>query len=376
MNDIEGDLLYLLEHRLIDRSWIVDGDLEIRGIARRNRNLQVRGPGRSGLFLKRPDRSVTGGRETIAREAAFHHACRRHTGLAPLLDHIPRLVKFDEAGPVLVFELISDAAQFASLLEDGERRARAAEASFALGSALGMLHRGSSAIAREPDELMAWLHVEPPWILGIRHPFIAWLAQLSPAHAEVLRILRTEELFAARYGELASSWGAEAVVHGDIRFENVLIPSAGPEDVEGMKVWLVDWEMVQIGDPAWDFAGALHDFLVHWVRTMPLEGELSAAERAAQARCPIASLRPMIRALWSGYRRGYGLASAEAEALLSRAVAFSSARLIQSAYEMAAEADRLPGESVILLQLAANVLADPDRARMQLYGIFPSDPRP
>ncbi len=360
MIDGESVISYLLDRRLIDRSGIIDGYLEIRCIARRNRNLEVKGPGGAGRFLKQPDRSVKGGRGTIAQEAAFHHSCRSHPGLAPFLEHIPRLVEFDETQPVLIFDLISDAAKFASFLESDERRDVAVEAAFTLGSTLGMLHRLSRSIAREQDGLTAWLHREPPWVLGIRHPGIAWLAGLTPAHAETLRILRTEGTFAARYGEMASCWRTEAVIHGDVRFDNVLIQTAGIDEAGGLKVWIVDWEMVQFGDPAWDVAGALQDFLVHWVWTMPLEGDLSAEERVARARRPLASLRTAIRALWSGYRRGSGLEPDEAGALLSRAVAYSSARLIQSAYEAAAEADRLPGESVILLQLAANVLADPE----------------
>jgi hypothetical protein len=58
-----------------------------------------------------------------------------------------------------------------------------------------------------------------------------------------------------------------------------------------------------------------------------------------------------------------------AEDLLGRVVPFSAARLIQSAFEMLVGAERLAGPAVLLLQVAANLLAEPERGRLQLYGI-------
>ena len=61
--------------------------------------------------------------------------------------------------------------------------------------------------------------------------------------------------------------------------------------------------MVGIGDPAWDLAGALQDFLVFWVSSMSLSDELTADEMVAKARIPLTALRSAARALWSEPRR-------------------------------------------------------------------------
>jgi hypothetical protein len=55
--------------------------------------------------------------------------------------------------------------------------------------------------------------------------------------------------------------------------------------------------------------------------------------------------------------------------LLMRAVAFSAARIIQSAYEISFGSDSLRGRPVVLLQIAANLLAEPERGQIELYGI-------
>ena len=131
----------------------------------------------------------------------------------------------------------------------------------------------------------------------------------------------------------------------------------------------MDWELVQVGDPAWDLAGALHDFLLFWTSSMPLSASCTAEQRIAQARYPLASLQGAMRAMWHGYRAAAELASSEADDLLLRAVAFSAVRLIQSAYEIMHESESLSAQSVILLQVGANLLADPELGQIHLYGI-------
>ena len=54
-----------------------------------------------------------------------------------------------------------------------------------------------------------------------------------------------------------------------------------------VELWIVDWEAVGFGDPAWDVAGALQDFLVYWVFSMPMSHELTPEQMIAQARVPL-----------------------------------------------------------------------------------------
>ncbi len=162
------------------------------------------------------------------------------------------------------------------------------------------------------------------------------------------------------------------MIHGDIRFDNVLVRELqGDEETDAVDLWIVDWEMVRIGDPAWDLAGAFQDFLILWISSMPLSDELTTEEMTARARVPLDELRAASRALWAGYRAGACLEIAEAGGFLRRAVSFSAIRLIQSAFEYAGDADRLAGLPVLLLQMSANLLADPELAQVQLFGIPP-----
>jgi len=196
------------------------------------------------------------------------------------------------------------------------------------------------------------------------------LADLSPGNLHLLRILQTEQGLSEQLDQICQEWQPGTVIHGDIKLDNVLvrIPQEKQEDA-AVELWLADWEMVQFGDPAWDLAGALQDFLIYWVSSMPLSNELTVEEMVAVARVPLAFVRNATRALWFSYRAEAGLDVDSANEFLLRAVRFSAARLIQSAFERLYNMDRLAGPPVLLLQMSANLLAEPARGQLHLYGI-------
>jgi len=365
----------LREWGLIDAGCVVDDELTITCVARRNRNFRVdRGDGR-GWFIKQPYDPAEGGLETLRRESAFHHFCRDEPAAAPIVRFLPRLLESRDEGAVLVFELVSGARTLESRLRDEPALGRVVPAARAFGAALATVHRVFGRMVADEDRRLGWLPRDRPAVPTLHEPPPELLADLSGGNLETLRIIQASEVLGAHLDHSRRSWRADTVIHGDVKLDHVLARAPrGGDDPDAVEIWLVDWEMVGIGDPAWDLAGALQDVLVAWVGSMPLSGQATAETLSAGARLPLARLQESIRAVWDGYREAIGLGPAEAEALLARGVAFAAARLIQSAYEHAADADRLPGGSVLLLQIAENVAADPARARLQLFGIPPEDP--
>ena len=191
----------------------------------------------------------------------------------------------------------------------------------------------------------------------------AMLADLSPAGLRVYRIIQEHSDLLDSMIRLGRQWRAETLIHGDLKFDNVLVVPDAPDSArDGCTTRLVDWEFVQIGDPAWDLASVLHDFLLLWTSSMPLQPDLSVEQMIDQARRPLEFLRPAIRAFWEGYLLTAGLHHDEADSLLLSAVTFSAVRLVLAAHELSYELDELPVQVVLLVQLAANLLADPESA--------------
>ena len=363
MLDVDDATPFLLDRSLIDVSAIIDGDLTIRSAARRNRNIRVEGPGGSGYLIKQPDDPLWGGGETLRREGAFRRFCDEEPAAAPLDRYLPRLTLWDEEGAVLVFELIPGAVTLGMYQASPGGRESPIEVGRALGVAVGTFHRvfGPDGLAR--DNRLDWLPRQEPWILSIHKPGPDLLSVISPANYRMLQILQEQQDLCDRLERLRREWWPDVVIHGDVKADNILIR---PSPVE---IWLVDWEMVRVGDPAWDLAGVLHGYLLSWLSSMPLSVDLPAGEMIERATRPIGSMHGAIRATWAGYRSAAGLDPARANDLLLRAVSFSAARLIQWAYEALEGADRLAAWSVMTMQVASNLLADPALGQVHLYGI-------
>ena len=373
MLDVDNVVPFLLEHGLVQTDWIISGELAIRSAARRNRSVRVEGPGGAGYLIKQPDEMAPESRRTLGNEAAFYEFCQQEKEAGPLLAFLPRLVFRDQARVVHALVLVEGARSLAA-----HRLAHAAEAfpvepSCPLGHGLGTLHRAFRLPRFAGDPRLAWLTKPLPWIFrSNRRPTPSMLASLSPAGLQVFQILRSEPGVGESLERLSLRWHAETVIHGDIKYDNILVgPPREGREAGDVGVWIVDWEFVQIGDPAWDLAAALHDDVVFWTSSMPQDPALSADERIEQARYPLEVVKQATRALWEGYRQAAGLdhGGSESADLLGRAVAFSAARLILAAHELSLEQEDISVQAVLLLQIGMNLLADPESGQTNLYGI-------
>jgi hypothetical protein len=370
MLSLEDAAPYLLERQLIDPAWIIDGSLTIECAAHRNANLKIEGPEGAGLLIKQPGDPAERGRETLGSEAAFYQFCQDEPAAAAMVQIAPHLVYHDEERSVLALRLVPQAMTLSEFFASNQEHRSPIEAAGALGRALATIHgtfrRGG--LAQHPR--LAWLSREAPWVMAIHRPTPEVLSKLSFANGQLIRILQAQEGCAEHLDSLRCLWRVETLIHGDIRPGNVLV--AGGRGESAATIWIVDWELVQLGDPAWDLAGALYGFARCWVDSMPMQANLSIDERVDLAAYRIDLVRDLSRSLWRGYLSASEPARPESGDLLDRAVKLLAVRMIQAAYELSDELMTLDPRSVIMLQIGVNVLAYPEVARTQLFGI----PRP
>ncbi|MDT5295742.1 MAG: hypothetical protein QOJ76_2622 [Acidobacteriota bacterium] len=376
MLGIENALPYLIERGLVTPQTVFEGELLIANAARRNRNLRVTRKDGVSYLIKQPDDPTYGGAYTLRCEAGFYTFCREEPAAAALKALLPRMMYFDPERSLLALELFEDAKPLWTLYSKSEALSFPSHVAGALGRALGLLHRTLTLPGPAEDARLNWLRRDVPWVMQVHRPGPEVLSNISPANYQTLRILQTQENLSAHLDNLRRLWRPRAVIHSDIKSDNVLVlPAPEDADPKAVEIRLVDWETVQLGDPAWDVAGALQDFMLFWISSMT-PGTHSPEQMVATARHPLIVLQSAIRTLWRGYREAAQLAPEEADALIGRAVQYSAARLIQSAYEMASNAQQLPVPSVLMLQISANILADPATGQVQLYGIFKEMPAP
>ena len=359
---------WLLERALIGVADIVDGRLAVVDAARRNRNLRVTREHGRGYLIKQPAEGDRGHASTVEIEAMFYRFCSRDAGAAALRPFVPAFVDYVEPG-ILVVELLDRALPLSTWYAPGVEAELRTCAAAQLGDALACLHTTVSPTNLQ-RQMPATFCGDAPWVLSLHRPRPAVLERISAANVQTIKILQGHRAAAAALDRLRLSWSGTAVVHNDVKGDNVLVwPVDG---VPPCAVRLVDWELVQCGDPAWDVGGVFTDMWMHWISVVPFSAGRKPEDVLDSANQQLSSFFPAARAFWSAYRRRALQDRDEWAPFLQRAVQMAAARLVQTAYELAQEAATLPNASVAMLQVAVNVLDDPDTAQIHLLGIPPS----
>ena len=323
---------YLLKRRLIGRRSIVAGSLRISDASSRNRNVRVSG-GRPGASYLVKQGIVADSAHTLANEAALYR--RLTSGSARLRACVPQLHGYNRAGGVLILEWIEHG-------EDLERHIASRDGCPpALAAALGRVLAALHAVAPDEEELRR----DAPWVLALHRPPLEALRSFSAASVELVKRLQADAPLCRALDELREGWAPLALVHRDVKWANCIAhPAPGSGSARLTRVKLVDWEMAGWGDPAFDVGSAFSD-------------------------CVGAGPGPAAGALWSAYVRAARLDDAAATALLTRAVRFAGARLVQSAYEYTQEATVLSDRVVDSLAVARELMLAPDAARVARLGL-------
>lgn len=354
---------YLIEQGVLSVSAIVAGDLEVIDAGRRNQNLKIVRRSGPSHMLKQAGAGESTTAVTVHSEAAFYNQCQTDPDLADTRVIIPKLHHWDENRHLLLTELIDGQTFWAHY---AAASTLPSEPAAALGTAIGTIHR----VFRQPSSRslpwLAGLPTYPPWILLAHRPTPAMFARLSPANLQVLRLVQMDQTMVTALDSLRKDWTADTIIHNDLKGDNLIVTTAADG---GVGVHIVDWELINVGDAAWDVGSVLRDFLDYWLLSVPLSGDLTPEEMLQGAQIPLSKLHPAIRAFWNAYRAAAEIEASLLSSFLLRSVRLSAARMVQGAYELSLSAQHPPNVAYGMLQLAINILADPRDASLHLFGL-------
>ena len=85
--NIDNVVTYLLEHKLINNNSIVDGDLQIFDVSRKNKNIKVIRKNDTSFLLKQSNPTDTQTSTTIKREALRDALMQNDEDFLPLLNN-------------------------------------------------------------------------------------------------------------------------------------------------------------------------------------------------------------------------------------------------------------------------------------------------
>lgn len=353
----------LLEKSLISIDSLMNGDYEATTLNRRNRNLTITTIKDEDFFVKQVADQNAENSKTLRLEILFYQNIYQH--VPDLHQYIPN-VKLADLNPlVLILEYYKTSVPLWRFYKKQVISELPSDTLNKIGRLLGKMHANLSfGLGKKID--FGFLKDDLPFIFKLLKPHTSLLAWTSSGGIKFIERLQAQKNVREIFKNAGSKWTANAIIHGDIKLDNFIILSNNHTIIENT-IKLVDWEMVQIGDMAWDIAGVLNDFVFWWVITMPDNTE--PEEMIKQAKFPLSNIRPGVNAFVDGYMNASGFSERETQDLVERAVFFAGLRILQTSFEISSRFDAMPPIAILLFNMGMSVLQHPQKAAEQLYGI-------
>jgi hypothetical protein len=349
----------LIARGLITAQSVVDGDFTIIEAGRRNRNFKVVREKAPGLFVKQVKSTAADAISTWQREVAFYQLVASQPAFAAFSGIVPKLIDAHPSTYSLTVELLPGAENLT------EYHARVSDYPAPIGEMLG---RGLGAYHSRASSIVSVAAAVPlfprqlPWILNIGFPEDP-LPQFGAIGQQFSGLLQQYPEILPRLMMVRQEWMIDSLIHGDMKWDNCLV-FRREDDSEDVSV--VDWELADLGDAAWDAGSIFASYLTYYLFTLPPSQSPEQAQAEAQTR--LARLRPALAAFWGSYARTRGLQSALAGQYLRKCVRFAAAKLIQVAFEYVINFQQVNANTGALIYIARNIFQESERAIQELTG--------
>ena len=334
---------YLLSLGFVKPRSVIEEELTIVDVSRRNSVFLATTRAGPTFVVKQ---AVAENQPGLANEAAV---LRLLAGAPELAPHVPRVVHEEPAGACIVLSTPPGARDWT------DRRGRVPRTpARVLGHVLASLHQLTDDVPQRARAVPDLLVPEPSYELVVN---------LSEGAREVLAHIQTSAYLQGRLDALRAADRPKALVHADLRWENCLSLPAAPTK-RRTRLLIVDWELAGRGDPAFDVATVVASYLRSWFTSIPMVEAAAPARLMAAATRPLRSFRPAIHAFWSEYTR-----CSPRPPSLRRVVELAAVPLLETAIERSQPRSAPSAQAMTLLNLAQNILRNPDAAAAALLDL-------
>ncbi len=266
---------FLLEKGLLERATLVDDDVIVSDASRRNSNLKVTHRGGDSYFVKQAQASTPQAAESFRREAAFYWLVANDPEFAVLRGIVPRVYGYEATrgalvleqfvGAVSLIEAMTPTGTFAPTLAQG------------IGRSLAAAHADAGAsmrAGRTPTPFPRQAH----WVLSLGDLPEQSLVYATAGQSRLVQLARADRDLLDMLAAVRAEWVSASIIHSDLKLDNVLVLQG--TDVAGAgRIRIIDWELADIGDPAWDVGTVLQ---ACWLQPL-LRGQWTMAAAVQQA---------------------------------------------------------------------------------------------
>lgn len=342
---------WLIQRGLLDPAAIIGGEFAVEELQFHNCGFQVYRPADRPLYVKQLREFDRPNVLCLEREAAFGAAVTCAESLEWLASRLPTFLDYDTRHHAVTVALLSATE---NLHETMERVVSIPElVARGLGHLIGAFHSSESVdlVSGISSRLCPG---KPPWILSFHIDQGAGF--LSPANEQFLEVLQRDNVFTASLNDLRSNWQATSLMHGDLKWNNVLIRETDSEP----DWYVIDWEMVDRGDPLWDLGTMIQCWWHFWILSTPPDELTSLDDLLTHRRAAFDETRPSLDSLWKGYLTAARLADSDALATRHVVARFAAVRMLQTVYELFHSEESITRSAQIMIEMSRRILETPE----------------
>ncbi|MEA5565623.1 phosphotransferase [Anabaena sp. UHCC 0399] len=204
-----------------------------------------------------------------------------------------------------------------------------------------------------------------PEILSIMHPdYIKFISLYQ----------RYESLEQARL-EAISSWRACSVVHNDLNIANILVH----EDWENITSFheaqkqsatkIIDWERSSWGDPVFDLASFITNYITLWLSSMIIDPSIEMEESVSSAEIKLEDVRPSIVIIVREYLQYFPEITQYFPDFFKKLIQFIGLSLIIQTQAKIEHHKKLINSDIYCLQVAKSLLCRPQDSLISIFGM-------
>ncbi len=345
---------WLIQRGLLDPAVFAEGQFAVEELEFHNRGFRVYRPAHNSLYVKQLREFDQPNVQCLQREAAFGKALANFNGLDWLRTHVPQFLDYDARHHAVTVRLIPksvnlhECIELCGVLPNHLLRQ--------LGRTIASF-RGTECDAVVSAMPAGSLPCKAPWILSFHIDQGAGF--LSPQNEEFLCTLQRDQLLTGSLDELHDGWRAESLMHGDMKWNNVLTRLGGGTGTED-EWFIIDWEMLDRGDPLWDLATMVQCWWHYWILSTPPDRLSDFDTLRVQRKQAFDETRNSLDLLWMGYVEAAKLRGSSYADCRVRLLKLAAARMLQSVYELLSTVGVAAQYIELMIEMSRRVFADPD----------------
>ena len=340
----------------------------------RNFNLVVRGDRNSYLIKQKRVNILEKVSGQLITEWLVQKLIDNFSGLAFMQKLISQVLLFDYLNSTIVLAFYDDYLALDEFYVT--RKIYDYRIASTIGSHLAKIHRAT--YQQQPYREFIGQYIvpnftqqQPTFIKQLNSPSPGIFAEICPDGLNFYRLYQRFPSLDRAVMELYDNLKPACITHNDLTLDNFIINPQFDFDSEAIepKIKIIDWELLDWGDPAIDLGMLVSQYLGEWLDSLVADRNLDLNTTLRLASCPLEKIAPSLRALLRSYLYQFPEILVLRSDFVRRIVQFAGIGILDRMSYYIRRHDHFHNGSLCKLQVAKNLLCNPEEGILTLFDI-------